>query len=1046
MDARANSGKVARVSGSHPLSVRAMALIAAALAAGALFACWTLARADRELRAELLQQARLVVQGVDSRTVAALSGTAADLESPGYQKLKGQLSAVRSANPRCRFVYIMGRRADGAVFFFADSEPPDSEEYSPPGQIYDEASTEYRRVFESKTDALAGPVADRWGTWISALVPITSPQSRALIAVLGIDVDARDWKWDVVAKSAMPLGLMLLLLIGTVAVVVAARPPNILPRPIMRRLLPPLSLMVILLLTGTEVLLYRHHLQWLKDEMAADTRDVSGDLRVALAQESGGLGASACLIATDPRVPGALREGDAGSLLAIWRPMYETLHRERELTHLYFFDTNRVCILRVHAPDRRGDRIDRFTAREAERTGKTASGIELGPLGTFTLRVVQPVFEGAMLVGYVELGREIESVLRGLQVRSANDVAVVIRKDLLNRQTWNEGLRMLGRNDEWDFLPRSILVYASRGRLPDAFKDWADEAAVAHDNSRASVMIHCEGKAWRVSATHLMDASGKDVGALLLMNESAAENAAFLRLRVLSRTAGGVLLFGLLSFIYILLRRTDASMRAQQAEMRDSEAKHRLLFESAGDAMLIHDSEARILAVNPAACQRLGYTHPELMSMTVDRLCSPEEPSQGPAGPDRQQEIGHHTFSAVLRRKDASMIPTEVDARHIAWDGGPAMMLTCRDMTERKRAQEEIRWMALTLDTAPNSVMVQDFEGHFFYANQRAFELHGYPRDEFLSLTLRQIEVPVEEWVHAARMRELSERGEAFFDVVRRRKDGTTMPLEVRAKVIAWYGKEAILSVATDLTRRREMEAEALRYRTRLQELSERVVSAEEEDRWRISRYIHDTIIQNLSLSSIRLGAMGKRLSGAALGEEADVLRKIKELLNKVIDECRLVMSDLTPNLLYELGLVPALKEFAQQAKDRHGARIIVDDEEEDRPMSRGLRSLLFECVSELAMNALKHAGPCEIRIALSSRAGELQLRVTDNGKGFDADSAETQPTRQSGFGLFNIRRRLEGLGGRLEIDTAPGKGTTATITVPAAGGGAADGGPESAP
>ena len=103
--------------------------------------------------------------------------------------------------------------------------------------------------------------------------------------------------------------------------------------------------------------------------------------------------------------------------------LFESLHREHALTHLYFFDKNRVCLLRVHKPEKHGDLINRFTAIEAERTGKTASGIELGPLGTFTLRVVQPVFEGQTLLGYVELGKEIEDVLQALHTGSGLHVA-----------------------------------------------------------------------------------------------------------------------------------------------------------------------------------------------------------------------------------------------------------------------------------------------------------------------------------------------------------------------------------------------------------------------------------------------------------------------------------------------------------------------------------------------------------------------------------------------------------------------------------------------
>jgi sensor histidine kinase regulating citrate/malate metabolism len=117
--------------------------------------------------------------------------------------------------------------------------------------------------------------------------------------------------------------------------------------------------------------------------------------------------ASIQLIASEPTVKKALRERDADSLLAVSRPIFEILGKNAHISHFYFSDTNRVCLLRVHKPNERGDTISRFTAIKAEATGKSASGIEMGPLGTLTLRVVLPVFEDGILIGYMELGKEI---------------------------------------------------------------------------------------------------------------------------------------------------------------------------------------------------------------------------------------------------------------------------------------------------------------------------------------------------------------------------------------------------------------------------------------------------------------------------------------------------------------------------------------------------------------------------------------------------------------------------------------------------------------
>ena len=133
-------------------------ILAATIGGAASGTWWTVSRADREMRADLIQQARLVVQAVDVDRVKALSGTGTDLVKPVYQRLKGQLAAVCSANPNCRFVYLLGRKAEGAVFFFVDNEPASSVDSSPPGQVYTEVPECHRRVFITRTAAVDGPL------------------------------------------------------------------------------------------------------------------------------------------------------------------------------------------------------------------------------------------------------------------------------------------------------------------------------------------------------------------------------------------------------------------------------------------------------------------------------------------------------------------------------------------------------------------------------------------------------------------------------------------------------------------------------------------------------------------------------------------------------------------------------------------------------------------------------------------------------------------------------------------------------------------------
>lgn len=187
---------------------------------GALLAWQTLRTADRALRDELLRQASTVAEAIDPREVAALTGTEADLASPVYLRLKEQLRSTAVAFPKCRFLYLMGRRADGTIFFYVDSEPPGSPDESPPGQVYTDASEEDHRVFDTGRAETYAPYTDAWGTWVSVSIPITDPASGKVIAVFGMDVDAKEWQALLKRSLIAPLGFvaaLLLTILGSIA-------------------------------------------------------------------------------------------------------------------------------------------------------------------------------------------------------------------------------------------------------------------------------------------------------------------------------------------------------------------------------------------------------------------------------------------------------------------------------------------------------------------------------------------------------------------------------------------------------------------------------------------------------------------------------------------------------------------------------------------------------------------------------------------------------------------------------------------------------------
>ncbi len=165
-------------------------------------------RVERELRQGWLNKAKIAAAALDVNEIAKLTGSAQDLDNPAYLDLKKQLRRLRLATDECKFLYLMGQKHNGQVFFYMDSQMPGSKDYAPPGLIYTEVDPRYLPAFKGMASTV-GPITDRWGTLITALVPIRSPQGK-VIAVLGMDVQANNWKLMIFRQLLAPCTAILL--------------------------------------------------------------------------------------------------------------------------------------------------------------------------------------------------------------------------------------------------------------------------------------------------------------------------------------------------------------------------------------------------------------------------------------------------------------------------------------------------------------------------------------------------------------------------------------------------------------------------------------------------------------------------------------------------------------------------------------------------------------------------------------------------------------------------------------------------------------------
>ncbi len=267
---------------------------------------------------------------------------------------------------------------------------------------------------------------------------------------------------------------------------------------------------------------------------------------------AGMLGAAVEVLATDRELRQALARRDRTQLLQRSAPLFAELKKKYSITHFYFSDSHRVNILRVHQPARFGDTINRATTLQAQRSKQTSYGVELGPLGTFTLRLVTPWFAAdGQLLGFVELGMEIDHVLRTVQHIGAAKTYVLINKQFLERKEWEAGMHMLGRLPDWEQFPDAVVNNQATEDFPKELTRGLHERLLSEQKVMESMV---EGAtAYRVLFLPLKDAAGSNVGKMVLLLDVSAQVRATNSLTRESLLVGGVAGVILLGFFYWLL-------------------------------------------------------------------------------------------------------------------------------------------------------------------------------------------------------------------------------------------------------------------------------------------------------------------------------------------------------------------------------------------------------------------------------------------------------------------------------------------------------------
>ncbi|HEX8556765.1 MAG TPA: PAS domain S-box protein [Pyrinomonadaceae bacterium] len=633
-----------------------------------------------------------------------------------------------------------------------------------------------------------------------------------------------------------------------------------------------------------------------------------------------------------------------------------------------------------------------------------------------------------------EISRDSKELF-SLVAENVKDFAVYT-KDLEGRVlSWNPGVgRLLGYAEE-EWVGRHVSVIFTPEDLAQGELDKEMKTALAEGRA--------EDQRWHVRKDGSWFWSN---GLLMLLRDDAGEPRAFAK----------------------ILRDDTARKRAEEGFKFQAHVVSQL-----SDAVVAVDLRERVTFWNLGAERLYGVAAGDALGRPLNDAyqyrwaCAGDEE----AAAESLAKTGAWFGENLHVRNDGRWIHVESSVSRLEDDDGAAvgLLAVVRDITARKKAEEALRRseerLRLTLESVTDyAILTTDTSGWIETWNVGAERMFGYPEEEAVGQHVEVIFTPEdrEQGVPAAEMRRARQEGRALCERwhvgkrgARFYVSGVLAPLR-DGGVLTGYAK-----IVRDLTERRRAEEELrraheeleARVRERTRELQEtagallseakeraqaesrvrallrQLVTVQEEERRRIARELHDTLGQQLAALRLSIDVVKSRAGGrSGVTDETERMQAIFDRLNSDVD---FLAWELRPLVLDTLGLDAALQTFVTEWSEHFRVEADYHGFGSAAPrLPPEVETNLYRILQEALQNVHKHAGASRVSVLLERRGGRAVLIVEDNGKGYDPEE-EADADGGRGMGLTNMRERAALVGGELEIESAPGAGTTIFVRVP---------------
>lgn len=354
------------------------------------------------------------------------------------------------------------------------------------------------------------------------------------------------------------------------------------------------------------------------------------------------------------------------------------------------------------------------------------------------------------------------------------------------------------------------------------------------------------------------------------------------------------------------------------------------------------------------------------------------------------------------------------------------------------KLREREQWLSTVLRSIGDAVIATDGEGVINFMNPLAEELMGWVPDQALRHSLHDVFVLESEdsgdrirYLIDGRMDEGKLRHPEENILVSR--GGIRIPIEYTFALIQDEKENStgIVLVFRDITLRKQTEAEIRTHESNLQRLSSQLINAQEAERGRLSRELHDEIGQALTAIKINLETIHKEIPHELSGDTGESFKETDTLVDNILYQIHQISLDLRPSILDDLGLVPTLNWYVKRFAQRMNIPADFSPGKFKERLDPELETVIYRVVQEALTNVAKHAQAEQVWISLERDGENVRVSIEDDGGGFDLDVVTKKSPEKRGAGLLGIQERAMLMGGRAEIRSAVNKGTRIDMRIP---------------